>query len=163
MRQGEKVDLLDKFQWGFDVATSVAIVGSSTAFLIDQVRKRRLAERRKLHDSARSVVDSLIDMSERLSKIFLSEVVASSQGILNLSRGTIEERIRRIEKNSQLAERPQELLEALRLASDRFSDEVYSSRYQLFPLLDTIEGGELIRDEEFAFSKPLERLMRSVS
>lgn len=149
---------LSSVQIGIDIATSLAVAGSAGLFLWNQAQKLKQTKQQQLDAAARTVaVEQLQKALHDLSQQFVRDVVTPYQRISNLMARFNKERcLHLLEKD---AERPQKILEQIekmREAISLFIDNIYVYKYQIYPLLDTLEGG---KEQCFAFREELKKLV----
>ncbi|ALX20432.1 Uncharacterised protein [Bordetella pertussis] len=150
---------LSKIQFGVDAATSLAILASAITFLINQRLKTRETKRRQLDESVRAVtVDEFQSALGNLSTAYVKEIVRHTVPLqASVSRG-----LERLEKSLELdPKRANVLMDAMANTTQAISDyinAICAYNYQIYPLLDSIEGGESQIQE---FRRNLQRLMDS--
>ena len=151
---------LSKIQFGVDVATSLAILASAITFLINQRLKTRETKRRQLDESVRAVtVDEFQSALGNLSTAYVKEIVRHTVPLqASVSRG-----LERLEKSLELdPKRANVLMDAMANTTQAISDyinAICAYNYQIYPLLDSIEGGESQIQE---FRRNLQRLAMSI-
>lgn len=129
-------------QLGVDVATSLAILASAITFMVNQRLKARETKRRQLDESVRAVtVDEFQSALGELSGIYVKEIVERAAPLQNSVGAGLE----RLEKSLRInPERSAELLESMsstKKAMGDFINSICAYNYQIYPLLDSIEGG----------------------
>lgn len=149
---------LSSVQIGVDIATSLAVTGSAGLFLWNQTKKLKQARQQQLDASARTVaVEQLQKALHDLSQQFVHDIVTPFQCIGNLMAGLNKERcLHFLEKDAERPEKILEQIEKMREAITLFIDNIHIYKYQIYPLLDTLEGGE---EEIAAFRQELEKLI----
>jgi hypothetical protein len=144
-------------QIGLDIATSLAIFASAITFLINQRRKNEQSKKQSLDNSVRTVaVEKLQDALHVLSRKFIHDVVGKLNFPSNvIGAGDMPAIQQRFERRQDL---PADMIGRYETASagiSSFIDEVHAYKYQVYPLLDTLENG---RDEIDSFRKALDDL-----
>ncbi len=129
-------------QLGVDVATSLAILASAITFMVNQRLKARETKRRQLDESVRAVtVDEFQSALGELSGIYVKEIVERAAPLQHSVGAGLE----RLEKSLRTnPERSAELLESMsstKRAMGDFINSICAYNYQIYPLLDSIEGG----------------------
>jgi len=144
-------------QIGLDIATSLAIFASAITFLLNQRRKSEQSKKQSLDNSVRTVaVEKLQDALHVLSRKFINDVVGKLNYPSNvIGAGDLAAIQQRFERRNDL---PADMLvryESAGAGISSFIDEVHAYKYQIYPLLDTLENG---RDEIESFRKALSDL-----
>ena len=131
-------------QLGVDVATSLAILASAITFLINQRLKARDTKRRQLDESVRAVtVDEFQSALGTLSKHYVERIVLHAEPLLNsVSEGLdpLEQRLKADPARSG------SLFEAITDTTTDiggFISSISAYKYQIYPLLDSMEDGGL--------------------
>ncbi|WP_275547297.1 MULTISPECIES: hypothetical protein [unclassified Pseudomonas] len=129
-------------QLGVDVATSLAILASAITFMVNQRLKARETKRRQLDESVRAVtVDEFQSALGELSGIYVKEIVERAAPLQHSVGAGLE----RLEKSLRInPEHSAELLESMsstKRAMGDFINSICAYNYQIYPLLDSIEGG----------------------
>ena len=146
-------------QIGLDIATSLAILASAITFLLNQRHKSEQSKKQSLDNSVRTVaVEKRQDALHVLSRKFINDVVGKLHDPSNvIDAGDLAAIQQRFERRNDL---PADMLVRYESASagiSSFIDEVHAYKYQIYPLLDTLENG---RDEIESFRKALTDLTK---
>ena len=137
------ISLSPSIQFGLDLATSLAIIGSALMFMWNQKRKNDLQKIQRMDASVRNVATEHIQKAlHTLSRQFIHGVVNTLNMPSNVCKGTQDTIELRFAQNDGLAKK---LLDSFSEASDQlssFSDEIEAYKYQIYPLLDTLGDGQ---------------------
>ena len=134
---------LSSVQFGLDIATSLAILGSLGTFLYKQKQKSDQDKAYQLDASVRTVAaEQLQNALHTLSRRFINEVV----NVLNMPSNIFKNDMEKVELHfsrqeglsSKILDQFSEASEAL----SSFVDEVHAYKYQLYPLLDTLRNSD---------------------
>lgn len=141
-------------QLGFDVATSITIIGSLIYFVY--TTKKRIDEERfqRFDKNARAVAaEQLKESIKEMSKVFIDDIVASYDKTTSISglksnpsqKDPQEAISEKIKKSDNL----EDILLNINLFNDNmgsFYELVQANRYTLIPVIDSIEeGSELVK------------------
>lgn len=149
---------LSSVQIGIDIATSLAVAGSAGLFLWNQAQKLKQTKQQQLDAAARAVaVEQLQKALHDLSRQFVHDVVPPYQRTHHLTAGFEEEKfLRLLEKDAELPQKILEQIEKMREVISLFIDNIHIYKYQIYPLLDTLEGG---KEQIFVFREELKKLI----
>ncbi|MDQ2187066.1 hypothetical protein RBI13_17920 [Alcaligenaceae bacterium A4P071] len=148
---------LNSVQIGIDVATSLAIVASAATFLYDQRKKQKQAKRQQLDDTVRAVsVEKFQDTIHTLSSFFIRDIVGNFQKVDNLIGRDTAELEQLYQRRPELFERAFKQMDTTSDAISQYIDHIHAHKYQIYPLLDSIEGG---RNQVLMFRAALSKLI----
>lgn len=139
-------------QLGFDIATSLTIIGSLTYFVIS-MRKRIREERQQRFDKqVRGVAAEQLRTSiSKLSDLFIHKLIAAlaeydSALRVNQNVSHLDREIEAL-KDPERFERVLELLSEMRAANGEFYEILSAERYNIIPVIDSIEDdSQLVRE-----------------
>lgn len=152
---------LSKFQFGVDIATSLAILFSAITFIINQRMKAKETKRRQLDESVRAVaVDELQSEIAELSKIYVKRIVEDSMPLQNAAQLGLARLENHVESHPTRVAKLMDAMSMTRSAMNDYIDAICAYNYQIYPLLDSIEGGDA---QIQAFRRNLSHLMKSYS
>lgn len=152
---------LSKLQFGVDVATSLAILVSAVTFLVNQRMKTLETKRRQLDESVRAVtVDEFQTALGELSQLYIKEIVRHSMPLQASVSNGVEFLEKALERNPGRGPAMLEAMENTKQAINDYISAISAYKYQIYPLLDSIEGGESQIQE---FRQSLEGLMHRYS
>lgn len=137
-------------QLGFDVATSLTIIGS-LFFVIYRIQRNIKSERNQRFDKqARSVAATQLQLSlDMLSNIFIEKVINYSEKTKNnLGRfnadPSIENLVLELKEEGRITEVASNLKDS-RAAVKLFFEKLHSEKYKIIPVIDAIEdSSELV-------------------
>lgn len=133
----------NSIQFGLDIATSAAIIGSLGTFLYKQKQRSDQDKAYQLDTSVRTVaVEQLQGALHTLSRRFINEVVNALNTSSNILSDDIENVERRFTTREGLSSRLLDQFSEASEALSSFVDEVHAYKYQLYPLLDTLRNSE---------------------
>lgn len=137
------ISLSPSIQFGLDLATSLAILGSALMFMWNQKRKNDQQKIQRMDASVRNVATEHIQKAlHTLSRQFISGVVNTLNTPSIVCKGTLDDIEKRFSLQEGLASK---MLDRFSEASDQlssFSDEIEAYKYQIYPLLDTLGDGQ---------------------
>lgn len=131
-----------QLQFGVDIATSIAILASAVTFIVNQRIRARESKRRQLNESVRSVtVDEFQAVLGALSTHFIMEIVKPSMLLHTAAGDEVED------MEDLLLRKPTHVVEfqnSIAITGDainHYIEMICAYNYQIYPLLDSIEGG----------------------
>lgn len=146
-------------QLGFDIATSLTIIGSLSYFVIS-MRKRAKEERVQRFDKqVRAVAAEQLRASiERLSELFIEEVIGQSTKF-NRSFGlssseNFEREIKKLQKDGQV-KLAFNLLGSANSSIGEFYETLHKEKYNIVPVIDSIEDDSALVEQ---FNKQLDSI-----
>lgn len=145
-------------QLGVDVATSLAILASAITFLINQRLKARDTKRRQLDESVRAVtVNEFQSALSTLSTHYVERIVLHAEPLLNSVSEGLDPLERRLKANSALSGRLFEAITDTTSDIGDFISSISAYKYQIYPLLDSMEdGGSQIQEFRSSLAELIE-------
>lgn len=144
-----------RLEYGVDVATAGAIIGSGLVFLLNQYQRSKSAKKLSLNEAVRSTALSELSVSIRdLAKSYQSEVGSRAMKLNSRMRqyrkyflSEREEDPTQFSKVMPSFETTAELAEEMRIGKERFTELLSAEMYVIFGLLDSFaEGGKYIKE-----------------
>lgn len=134
---------------GIDIATSVTIIISLIALVLESRRQAKKEREKGVDQNARNVAaNQIARMLSKLSSIFISRIVDSAQeferriDIFYEGDDGKQRLLRRARNDSNFfSERKSELSDLRKIIGD-FFENLHEMKYQVIPVLDTLDNGE---------------------
>ncbi|WP_341502339.1 hypothetical protein [Gallaecimonas sp. GXIMD4217] len=138
---------MDKIQIGIDLATSITIIISLIALVMESRRRVRQERQKGIDQHSRTVAASQINKAlERLSKDFIFKIVDKAQRYESRVDVFFEPDgqqllVQRIEQDAGFVEQAIEDLNGIRQEVGDFFEHLHDLKYTAFPVLDALPGG----------------------
>ncbi len=145
-------------QLGFDIATSLTIIGSLSYFVFSMRRKAKEERIQRFDKQVRAVAADQLRVSlGKLSDLFIGSVIESSESFKRAfglsSQSDLERETRRLKMEGQ-TELSIERLESANDAIGKFYEELHKEKYNIIPVIDSIEdNSELVEQFNVQLSK----------
>lgn len=138
----------DKIEFGFDIATSISIIGAVFIFWRSQVKEAQAIRAAGVDDKVKGVsINMIIDILKECENSYVS--VASNASIIKNKLGRFSDRdkdietfSRRLLESNSLREESVDSMEALRLAAHDFMKLTRVRRYTIISLIATLDKGD---------------------
>ena len=146
-------------QLGFDIATSLTIIGSLFYFVITMRRRAREERSQRFDKQVRSTAAEQLSTSiDRLSALFIESVIGKSENFRRAfglsSRDGLEKETEILKMDGRVEDAVKELEEASE-AVGNFYEVLHREKYSIIPVIDSIEDNEKLVDQ---FNKQMSQI-----